>query len=574
MSPIPFADCRLPAAARSWAPRALAVALLVAGLGPAAAASTPDPYRAHLFSRIDRAAVPVGGLVEWSVEALAVPTSDAARAALTDAFEALAPVAPGLEEVRRTRVMSRETGGVVELQRRFVMRVTDPALAAVPAVVLRLAGATDLATRPHRLHVYRESAALAAAARSVVALEVDGQVGTAGFTRRGSAFLAGPDALVTAFHVVAGARRITARLADGRTLRVREVWALDPSRDVAVLAVDPDDAREAGLDPLAVAPARAASPVAVTAGWPGAVQWQTVAPRYDDLVLDGGQRLRVAANPVRPGDSGGPLLAPDGRVLGVVVSGRATVGAPNLLREDICLAADPHDALAHARALSASGAPPVALGRALRDAARQTPEARVFDAAVVLQLPPGHRGRAPHVAALLDALDAAPADPSIQYLAGSALEDAGALDPARAAFQAAWAGGYVPAAYALAHHHLTQGNAEAARRLFDDVRLAPAYAHLGALGVAQASVLLGEYDAAEVAVDDVLDHDPRFGPALYLLGVIRVAQGRPEEAAALRIRLGPQAAWAEPLTLLLTAPALQPEALRPLPRGLVSWRRY
>lgn len=569
---------RPPAAARWWVPRALAAALFALALGPVAAAAPPtggpsDPYRAHLFSRVDRAAVPVGGLVEWSVEALGAPVSASARDALVAAFEALDPAGSGLEEVRRTDVLTRVTGDVIELQRRFVFRVTDPALDAFPAVALPLGRGHRLASRAHPLHIYRPSAALDAAVRSVVALEVEGRAGDAPFTRTGSAFLAGPDALVTAFHVVAGARRIVARLPDGRTVRLRRVWALDPARDVAVLQIDPDAARTAGLHPLVLAPAGATSTVALTAGWPGATQVPTVAPRYDDLVLGRGQRLRMAANAVRPGDSGGPLLAPDGRVLGVVVSGRSTDDTSDLLREDICLAADPHAALTRMRVLASAGEAPSSLRDALRAAVREAPEARVFDAAIVLQLPARNGARAPHVAAMLDALQSAPADPALQYLAGSALDGIGAAEPARGAFQAAWDGGYVPAAYALAHDHLRRGEAATASLLFDAVRASDAYAHLGALGAARAAILLSDYDEAEDAVLDVLDHEPRFGPALYLLGVIRVAQGRPEEAAALRIRLGPHSVWAEPLTLLLTTPALQPEALRPLPRGLVSWRR-
>ena len=532
-----------------------------------ASAASADPLRLQLFSGVDREAVEVGGLLQVNLEAIAVPRSQEAAAALEAAFgswDVEGQLGDAFEVVRVSDAMSRTTGGVVEYQRRIMLRVRRPAL-EVPALRLEVevrSRTWSYETRPAPLRTFDDWAGARSAAESVVSITAEGELDGIPFERVGSAFAVGGDALVTAYHVVVGARRVRVTLPDGREVRINRVWSLDPSRDIAVLHLDAPRAHDAGLRPLVVAPHASAGDVAFTAGWPNGEQRRSVAPRYPDLALEG-HRLRVSGNAVQPGDSGGPLLDERGRVLGVVVSGRGTDGAPDLLSESICIASDLGPALAQYQAAEGT----VRLSRALRHASRSLPAARAHQAAGAIQIPirRSDDDRRVHVSLLRQVLVEAPSDAILQYVAGTALETVGEDRLAARAFEAARRGGYVPASYSLAHHLLSTGDLEGAAALFQETAQG-AYRHLGAFGRAQALVELGRYDAAEADLLTVLDADARFAPALYLLGIVRLAQGRDLEAAALTVRLGSRPEWAAALRLPVEAEALRPPHLRSLPR--------
>ena len=533
------------------------------------AGATADPLHLQLFSGIDREAVEVGGLLEVEVEVLAVPESGADREALDAAFRAWdlgQQLGSGFDVIRETAPMGRAVGSVVELQRRVIVRVRDASVDAVPSLTLRVSirGRDRVyRTRPHALRTYADGGAVRAAGRSVVGITAEGELDGVDFERIGSAFAVGDDALVTAYHVVVGAKRVQVALPDGRRFTVGRAWALDPVRDVAVLHLPPEVARVANLRPLVLAPAFSPGEVAFTAGWPGGTQRRTVAPRFDDLVLDD-QRVRMAANAVQPGDSGGPLLDGRGRVLGVVVSGRQTGGAADLLEEGIALASDPTAALADYQEATES----VRLGRALAEATRALPAARAHAAVGAIQVP-ARRAEwddRPHVALLREALRQAPDDAVLQYTAGMMLEEVGEARLAAGALDASRRAGYVPAGYSLAHHLMGRGALGEAAALFAETAAAGPYRRLGAFGQAQALIGAGRYEEAEAALEAVLDHDARFAPALYLLGIVRLAQGRVDEAQALTVRLGARPGWASALRLPIEAEALRPPNLEALPR--------
>ena len=540
------------------------LAILTAALATSAAA---DPLRVQLFSGVDREAVEIGGILQVNLEAVAVPQSRGAAAALAQAFQSWdvqGQLGSAFEVVHASEAMSRRTDAVVEHQRRVMVRVLEDVL-EVPALRLEVGFGSRVwgyETRPAPLQTFDSWSDAQTGAASVVSITAEGTLDGIPFERIGSAFAVGGDALVTAYHVVVGARRVRVQMPDGREVRIGRVWALDPSRDIAILHLEASRATGAGLLPLVVAPHESESAVAFTAGWPGREQRHSVARRYPDLALEG-HRLRVSGNAVQPGDSGGPLLDDRGRVLGVVVSGRGTGGARDLLAESICIASDLGPALAQYQ----SADRPERLSHALRRAADALPAARAHQAAGAIQIPVRRSDddRRVHVSLLLEVLSEAPNDPILQYVAGTALETVGEDGFAASAFEAARRGGYVPASYSLAHHLLSEGDLEGAAALFAETAEG-AYRHLGAFGRAQSLIELGRYDAAEADLLTVLDADARFAPALYLLGIVRLAQGRDLEAAALTVRLGSRPEWANALRLPIEAEALRPPYLRRLPR--------
>jgi S1-C subfamily serine protease len=142
----------------------------------------------------------------------------------------------------------------------------------------------------------------------------------------GTGFVYAPERVMTNAHVVAGVTaptvQVGARLLDAR------VVLFDPGRDVAVLAV-PGLARP-GLQFAGVATAGAS---AIVAGYP-----QNGPFRADAARVRGTQRARgpdiyrrstvvreiyALRGLVQPGNSGGPLLDPQGRVYGVIFAAAA-----------------------------------------------------------------------------------------------------------------------------------------------------------------------------------------------------------------------------------------------------------
>jgi S1-C subfamily serine protease len=186
--------------------------------------------------------------------------------------------------------------------------------------------------------------AAGAAARSTVELVGAG----CGGELVGSGWVAAPDLVVTNAHVVAGIAAPFVRDADGTHRAVPVLF--DPDTDIAILRVG-------GLagPPLAVAstdPGRGA--VGAVLGYPGggpltvgsaAVRGVSVAEGRD--IYGSGLTRRTVLElqaDVRPGNSGGPFVLPDGRVGGMVfasslrTSGIGYALAASELRHDLARA--------------------------------------------------------------------------------------------------------------------------------------------------------------------------------------------------------------------------------------------
>jgi S1-C subfamily serine protease len=151
----------------------------------------------------------------------------------------------------------------------------------------------------------------------------DAQAGSDLAVSTGSGFVVDNDGRVlTNAHVINGVTAVQVTFADGRTVPAHVVGK-DEQTDLAVLAVDPD-----GLDlhPLELGDSNAVRPgdQVVAIGNPNGMQAGAgtgrIAASDQQVEVPGGYVISgVFATDavIQPGSSGGPLMGPDGRVVGV-----------------------------------------------------------------------------------------------------------------------------------------------------------------------------------------------------------------------------------------------------------------
>lgn len=168
--------------------------------------------------------------------------------------------------------------------------------------------------------------ALAVAAQSVV--RINGNAYACGQSQSGSGFVVATDRIVTNAHVVAGVAEPVVEAPNGQALDGRVVY-FDPDVDLAVIAVQ-------GLDvaPLALSGPLAVGDDAVVDGYPFGGPFTTGPARVlavsteqlADIYGTGTSPREVysLAAQVNPGNSGGPLITPDGRVAGVIFARSAS----------------------------------------------------------------------------------------------------------------------------------------------------------------------------------------------------------------------------------------------------------
>lgn len=156
-------------------------------------------------------------------------------------------------------------------------------------------------------------------------LKVRGRASRCGRALEGTGFVVGPDRVMTNAHVVAGTDEVGVEGPDGRR-RPGTVVFYDPETDIAVIAVQ---GLGAGVRPLSFAPSAATTGAsAIVLGFPLDGPYQAAAARVRDRIqlrgpdiYDSGTVQRdvyTVRATVRSGNSGGPLVDPDGQVLGVV----------------------------------------------------------------------------------------------------------------------------------------------------------------------------------------------------------------------------------------------------------------
>ena len=293
-------------------PEALVFGLVLAG---AALAGKSVGYlfgrwiRHHLpgrsIAQLDRfAGAAVGivgvGLTFWMLRPLLAlvpgwPSEITRDSYVADAFERSLPSPPDLLRNARRSL----SAGVFPQVTDLASRSLAPGVAPVTATV--------------------DAATIVQARRGVVRIRAK----ACGFTVSGTGFVSGRGEVTTAAHVVSGSRSIEVTDDDGR-VRSAAVTSLDPSLDRARLSVD-----TGGLPVLPAGTASAGDEVAVF-GFPrggglrvasGGIQ-EKVSARGRDI-FDRRNVVRpvivIAAN-LAPGDSGGPVVNPNGAVVAMAIA--------------------------------------------------------------------------------------------------------------------------------------------------------------------------------------------------------------------------------------------------------------
>jgi S1-C subfamily serine protease len=197
-------------------------------------------------------------------------------------------------------------------------RVLDDS--GLPTVFGGLSPESIRAVEPPKPEVARRGAIRDASASIV---EIEGTAGSCSRRLDGSGFVVSPQHVLTNAHVVAGVARPNVRVGGAGPRMQARVVVFDSQRDLAVLYVPRLRARALAFDASADR-----GDQGVVAGFPQGGPFRLEPARIRDTIQARGpdiyQRKQVTrevfslyAN-VQPGNSGGPLLAPNGDVYGVV----------------------------------------------------------------------------------------------------------------------------------------------------------------------------------------------------------------------------------------------------------------
>lgn len=144
----------------------------------------------------------------------------------------------------------------------------------------------------------------------------------------GSGFIVSPDGKVaTNHHVIEGAHSFTVKLNSGASFASGQVIADDPEKDLAVLKVDGRNLPTLGLQSMS---ATSIGERVVAIGSPLGLENTVSDGLLSGVREDGkGRRWIQTTAAVSHGNSGGPLIGEDGKVIGVVTLG-VMEGAQNL----------------------------------------------------------------------------------------------------------------------------------------------------------------------------------------------------------------------------------------------------
>ena len=149
---------------------------------------------------------------------------------------------------------------------------------------------------------------------SVVVISVAGRDGTQ--QGLGTGFVIAREGLIaTNLHVIGEARPITVQTAEGKSLKVTGVRAWDRTLDLAVIQVD---AKELPVLELGDSDKPQQGDPIVVMGNPFGLKHSVVSGVLSEQREIDGRKMLQIAFPVEPGNSGGPVLDAQGKVLGIV----------------------------------------------------------------------------------------------------------------------------------------------------------------------------------------------------------------------------------------------------------------
>jgi len=192
-----------------------------------------------------------------------------------------------------------------------MIRVDMPAHFRFPALLLLIAGctrnagwySTDTLVRQH-----------ISGCVTVIAYDPDKAM-----PKLGGGYLAAPDRVVTARHLLGGADRAEVQFSDGKMIAVAGIVAENPTMDLAMIRLE-HPAEGATVLTLAPDCPQPGEPL-VAVGAPLGLAW-TVSVGTASAIRDvpGAGRSLQHSVPVSPGSSGGPLLDMQGRVVAIQTS--------------------------------------------------------------------------------------------------------------------------------------------------------------------------------------------------------------------------------------------------------------
>lgn len=227
-----------------------------------------------------------------------------------------------------------------QIQQSVVLRTLDANLPPAPDVLTRLENSLGTAGLPRVFAGLEPTPAAPVTGPNATAVNAAANAGRAATVRiegagcggivEGSGFVVAPGLVATNAHVVAGITRPVVRDANG--VHAATVVSFNPNRDFAVL-------RTTGLAAAPLPLATADQPrgtVGAALGYPGGgnfavspaavLSTRTAVGRniYGYGLVS--RRVYELQSVIRPGNSGGPLVAPDGTVFGVIFAMSTTNG--------------------------------------------------------------------------------------------------------------------------------------------------------------------------------------------------------------------------------------------------------
>ncbi|WP_425059061.1 hypothetical protein SCACP_37150 [Sporomusa carbonis] len=153
-------------------------------------------------------------------------------------------------------------------------------------------------------------------------------VGVIGGTSSGTGFFITPTSVVTNYHVIADAKRIEVTFQNEYTVTAK-VLGKDEANDVAILSVEGLASRVVPLS-LGITNSIKEGEKVYTIGFPLSNDLGT-RPKISEGLVNGLTGLKddptvfQISIPIQPGNSGGPLITSDGRVIGITSSGLNSV---------------------------------------------------------------------------------------------------------------------------------------------------------------------------------------------------------------------------------------------------------